>query len=57
MSEKFEGIEKYILVFTEYSWGLEYSIGNIVHNIIVTSFSVRWVQGLLGYHIVGCIND
>ena len=35
---------------------VEYSIGNIIHNIIVTSLSVRWVQGLLGYHIVGCIN-
>ena len=35
---------------------VEYSIGNIIHNIIVTSLSVRWVQGLLGYHIVGFIN-
>ena len=48
MGESGEGIEKYRLVVTEWSWGLKYSIGNIVNNIVITIYGVRWVLDLLG---------
>ena len=41
--EESEGIKKYKLVVTEESWDGMYSLRNIVNNILITVYGVRWV--------------
>ena len=47
MGGKGEGI-KYKLVVTEWSQDVKYSIGNIVTNVLITMYGVRWVLDLSG---------
>ena len=47
MGEKGEGIKNHKLVATEYSCDVKYNIGNIVNNIIITMYGVRWLLVLL----------
>ena len=43
MGKKGEGIKKYKLVVTEYHEDVKSSLGNIVNNIVITMYGVRWV--------------
>ena len=58
LGEKTEGIKKYKLAVTSHG-DVKHSIGNIVNNIIITTYRVRWVQDLLGDHfcrLYKCLN-
>ena len=48
ISKKGEGIQKYKLVVTEQSQDVQYSVGNIVNNVVMTMYGARWVLDLLG---------
>ena len=42
MGEKGEGIKKYKLPLIKIVRNVKYSIGNIVSNIVITMYGVRW---------------
>ena len=42
-----EEVKKYKLVVTELSQDVNYSVGNIVSNIVMTMYGVRWVLEIL----------
>ena len=48
LGEKGEGIKEYKLAITNSPGGVQYSLGNIVYNTVITIYGVRWVQDLLG---------
>ena len=43
LGETVEGIKKHRLVITKLSWDVNYSIENIVNNIVITMHGTRWV--------------
>ena len=46
MGEKGEGIQKYKLAVTQQSWGCKAQYREIVNNIVITMYGVRWVLDL-----------
>ena len=39
--------KKYKLVVTKQSQNVQYSVGNIVNNIVITMYGARWVHEIL----------
>ena len=48
ISGKDEEIKKYKWKLQNSQRDVKYSIGNIVNNILITMYGVRWIQDLLG---------
>ena len=44
-------IKKYRLVLRKQSQGCKYSTGNIVNNIVITTYGARWVLEISGEHL------
>ena len=54
--EKGGWIKKYKWQLQNGHGGVQYSIGNIVSNAVITRYGARWVLQLLGDHILSYIS-